>query len=111
MAEADELTRTIARHLEVDHQYSIRVEAWDTERIAGLRSAGRKAGRLLGWKIQTLQLEPDDENRVLVFVVVREWPSQEERERLGERAALLMEQLPAPPCQAERPVSDPGEDA
>jgi hypothetical protein len=91
MAEPDELTRIIAQHLEVDHQYIMRVEAWDTEQIAAVRSAGRKAGRLLGWKIFTYQSEPDDENRVVVIVCVREYPSQEERERLRERGPLLMD--------------------
>jgi hypothetical protein len=44
MPEPDELTLAIARHLEVDWQYVERVEAWDVERIAEIRSAGRKAG-------------------------------------------------------------------
>jgi len=60
----DELTLAIARALEVDWQYAERVEAWDAERIAEVRSAGRKAGRLLGFKIATFQGQPDAENRV-----------------------------------------------
>jgi hypothetical protein len=82
MAEPDELTRIIAQHLEVDHQYVEHVEAWNTEHIATVRSAGRKAGRLLGWKIFTYQSRPDDENRVTVIVCVREGPGQEEDDRL-----------------------------
>ena len=90
MDEAGELTLTIARHLEVDHQYVEFVEVWDTGRIRQVRSAGRKAGRLLGWKIMTHATEPNDEGRVTVVVAVREWPDPEERARLEERAILLM---------------------
>jgi hypothetical protein len=90
MADPDELTLAIARHLEIDVQYVEIVEAWDTERIAAVRSAGRKAGRLLGWKIVTMQTAPNDEDRVVVVVCVREWPSQEVEDRLTERARILM---------------------
>ena len=47
MAEPGELTLVIAQHLAVDSQYVERVEAWDAERITEVRSASRKAGRLL----------------------------------------------------------------
>lgn len=90
MAEPDELTLTIAQHLELDHQYVKRIEAWDAEHIAAARSAGRKAGRLLGWKIITHQTEPDDENRVTVIVVVRSGPSPEDDARLRKRGHLLI---------------------
>jgi len=60
VAEPDELTLTIARHLEVDWQYVRRIEAWDTEQIA---TSGRRAGgrALLGYKIATRQSEPNEE--------------------------------------------------
>jgi hypothetical protein len=90
MAEPDELTLTIAQRLEIDAQYIESVEAWDAERIAQVRSAGRKAGRMLGWKIATQQTEPSDEGRVTVIVVVREWPDEEMRKRLMDRGRLLM---------------------
>jgi hypothetical protein len=90
VAEPDELTLTIARQLEVDYQFTERVEAWNADRIAELRSAGRKAGRLLGLRIMTHQTDPNSEGRVLVIVAVRDWPSEEERERMLERGALLM---------------------
>jgi len=90
MPEPDELTLAIARHLEVDWQYVERVEAWDAERIAEIRSAGRKAGRMLGYKVATHQGRPDDENRVTVIVALREAPSAEEGQRMTERARLLM---------------------
>jgi hypothetical protein len=91
MAEPDELVLAIAQRLEVDWQYRERAEAWNAERIAELRSAGRKAGRLLGYKIVTVQSEPDDENRVTVIVAVREAPNAEEGERMMERARLLLD--------------------
>jgi hypothetical protein len=91
VAEPDELTLTIARHLEVDWQYVRRIEAWDTEQIATVRAAGRRAGRLLGYKIATRQSEPNEENRVVVIVAVREPPSKEDHERMEERSRLLMD--------------------
>ena len=90
MAEPDELTLAIAQRLELDSQYVEHIEAWDTERIAQVRSAGRRAGRLLGWKIQTFQSQPTDEGRLVVGVVVREWPDEDMRVRLEERGRLLM---------------------
>jgi len=91
MPEPDELVLTVARRLEVDWQYVERVEAWDTERIAEVRSAGRKAGRLLGYKIITHQTRPDEENRVKVIVAVREPPSEEDDQRMEERARLIID--------------------
>jgi hypothetical protein len=91
MAAEEELALRIARHLEVDWQYVERVEAWNTERIAEVRSAGRKAGRLLGYKIATVQAERDDEDRVTVVVAVREAPNAEERARMADRSLLLMD--------------------
>lgn len=96
MAESDPLKLTIARYLEVDWQYVERVEAWNTERIADVRSAGRKAARMLGMKIATHQTAPNDENRVVVIVAVREGPSKEDDERMNQRALLLMNNLWSP---------------
>ncbi|MGH3277252.1 MAG: hypothetical protein ACRDNZ_23345 [Streptosporangiaceae bacterium] len=90
VSEPDELTLLIARHLEVDWQYTRRIAARDTEKIALVRTAGRRAGRLLGYKITTRQSTPDKENRVTVTVAVRVPPSQEDHERMQERARLLM---------------------
>ena len=91
MAEPEELVLAIARCLEVDWQYVERAEAWDAERIAEVRSAGRKAGRPLGYKIITAQSDPDHENRVTIIVAVREAPDAEDHERMMERARLLMD--------------------
>jgi hypothetical protein len=90
MADLDELGVEVARRLEVDWQYIERVEAWNTERIAEVRAAGRKAGRHLGYKIVTFQSDPDDEERVTVIVAVREAPTAEDEERMRERSLLLM---------------------
>jgi hypothetical protein len=101
----DELTLEVARALEVDWQYVEGVEAWDAERIAQVRSAGRKAGRLLGFKIATFQSRPNDEDRVAVIVAVREAPNAEDAQRMQERARLLINEqwsklFPAPGEQA-----------
>src|SRR4051794_3117347 len=90
VTQADELTLKVARQLEVDWQYVERVDAGETARIAAVRSAGRKAGRLLGFKIASVQTAPDDENLVTVVVVVREAPGSDEDKRLAERARVLM---------------------
>jgi hypothetical protein len=89
--EADELTLKIARCLEVDWQYVERVEAWNVERVAEVRTAGRAAGRLLGYKIATVQAERDDEDRVTVVVAVREAPNGEDDARMRERSLLLLD--------------------
>jgi hypothetical protein len=89
--EPDELTLSIARHLEVDWQYVRRIPASDPGQIAAVRAAGRRAGRLLGYKIATSQSEPNDSDRVQVVVAVREPPSEEDRERMQERSRLLMD--------------------
>jgi hypothetical protein len=93
VAEPDELTLTIARRLEIDSQYVVHIETWDTERIAEVRSAGRKAGRLLGWKIRTFQTQPTEEGRLVVVVMVNEWPDKEMEERLVKRGRLLMDEF------------------
>jgi hypothetical protein len=91
LAEPDELTLTIARHLEIDGEYFEHVEPWDIDRIAEVRSAGRKAARLLGWKIVTGQSRHlTDKGRVVVMVVIREYPDEETRQRLSERGDLLI---------------------
>jgi hypothetical protein len=90
ISEPDELTLLIARHLEVDWQYVRRIRARDADQIAAVRTAGRRAGRLLGYKITTRQSAPSDEGRVTVIVAVRVPPSQEDNDRMQERARLLM---------------------
>jgi hypothetical protein len=94
MAGPDELTLAIARVLEVDWQYSELVEAWNTDRVAEVRAAGRHTGRLLGYKILTRQSTPRPEDgRIVVAVVVREPPNAADAERMRERAKLLIDNL------------------
>jgi len=90
-AEPDELTLKIARHLEIDHQYVKHVEAWDVEQIAAIRAAGRRAGRLLGWNVMTHQSDPRkrEDGLVVVIVAVRDYPNDEEEQRMTERGDLL----------------------
>ncbi|MEN3610486.1 hypothetical protein AAH979_13135 [Plantactinospora sp. ZYX-F-223] len=94
MSESDELTLKIMRHLEIDWQYIAHAEPRDTERIALVRSAGRKAGRQLGWKIATMQTNPArrEDGRVVVAVTVRETPNAEDDARMSERSRLLIDQ-------------------
>lgn len=105
-SDSDELLLTIARHLELDWQYVEYVEAWDTDRIAEVRATGRKAGRMLGYKIMTRQSDPARrrDGRVVVSVAVREPPNAEEARRMAERAELLMSAMhkrPLPPDDSE----------
>ena len=89
------LVVTISQHLEVDWQYVELVEAWNVERIAQVRSAGRQAARRLGYKIMTYQTDPAarEDERVVVIVSVREAPSPEDKQRMHERALLLLDDL------------------
>jgi hypothetical protein len=101
-AEPDELTLFIAQRLEIDWQYVEHVEAWNADRIAEVRSAGRKAGRLLGFKVVTRQSDPAlrEDNRVVVIVAVTDGPSREDRDRIDERAVLVMDQISRDRAQA-----------
>lgn len=94
MATPDELTLKTARTLEVDWQYYEHLPPEATERIAAIRSAGRKAGRLLGWKVVTHQTDPSEreDGLVVVIVVVREGPCDEDQARMEDRTRLLLEQ-------------------
>jgi hypothetical protein len=94
VAEPDELIMAIMQALEVDGQYVERhIEAWDTERIAEVRSAGRKAARRMNYRIRTFVTEPSDEGRVVVVVFLNEWPDKETEERLMNRGRLLMDEI------------------
>ncbi|MEU6860907.1 hypothetical protein AB0B28_18780 [Glycomyces sp. NPDC046736] len=92
MPDPDELTLQIARSLEVDWQYVEHVDAQNKDRIKEVRSAGRKAGRLLGYKIVTTQSDPSrrEDRRVVVIVAVEEGPKEDE-ERILKRGQALME--------------------
>lgn len=80
----------LATFLEVDHQYYEDVDQRDHDRIALVRAAGRRAARILGWKVRTLVVDLDS-GMVRVFVVIIE-SNAEEHARLSERSRLLLEQ-------------------
>lgn len=87
----EELIQRILPVLEIDHQYVHHVEAWNQDLIAQIRRCGRAAARRLGYSVRTFQSDPDkrDDGRVVVIVVVtRSTPDEEERIR--ERGDLLM---------------------
>lgn len=88
----DELTQTIMRYLEIDRQYITDCLPSEAERIAAIRSAGRKAGRQLGLKIVTHQTDPAQRNdgRVVVLVIANEGSDSEDSQRLAERSQLLL---------------------
>jgi hypothetical protein len=94
MPDPDELVQKIARQLEIDWQYTEHLEAWDVERIAEIRSAGRRAGCLLGYRVVTAQSDQGagDGGRVLVIIAVESRPAEADRERMEERSRLLIEQ-------------------
>lgn len=77
----DVLASQIATRLEIGEQYVEHVSASDHDHIALIRSAGRKAGRLLNWKVRTFQTDPAkrEDGKVVVFVVVEESTPEDER--------------------------------
>lgn len=87
------LIQEILPVLELDHQYMRLVEAWNQELVAQIRRCGREAGRLLGFKIQTLASDPDrrDDRRLVVWVLVID-SNPEDEIRIRERSELLMNQ-------------------
>lgn len=85
------LASQIATILEIGEQYVEHVDVGDTEHIALIRSAGRKAGRLLGWKVRTFQSDPAkrDDHKVVVIVVVEE-STDEDAKRFRTNSDLLI---------------------
>lgn len=90
----EELYGEILRALEIDHQYVTHLEPAEIERIALVRSLGRKAGRQLGWRVRTFQSDPGrrEDRKVVVVVAVVE-SSPEERARIHERSELLIRSM------------------
>lgn len=90
MADADleAIAADFARRLELDGSLVEVVPTGDTWRIKELRSAGRRAGRILGTPIRTFATERED-GHTNVWVASVE-PSPEDDARFRERAALLM---------------------
>jgi hypothetical protein len=77
--------------LDLDHQYTRLVEAWNQDRVAQIRRCGRSAGRRLGYKIRTFATDPQsrEDGHVAVWVVVTS-SNPADDERIRERGDLLM---------------------
>jgi hypothetical protein len=84
----DELAAHIAQILEIDHQFIVRIQPRAAEQIARIRRAGRRAGRILGWKVSTFLRDRDDGDWVVGVIVIESTP--EDMSRLRERGALLV---------------------
>jgi hypothetical protein len=87
------LVQQIQPVLELDHQYTRHVEAWNDELVAQIRRCGRAAGRRLGYKIRTLASDPRDrdDRRIVVWVVVTASNTDDEV-RIHQRGELLIEE-------------------
>jgi site-specific recombinase len=57
--EDEALIQEILPVLEVDHQYTRLVEAWNHDLVAQIRRCGRQAGKRLDYKIRTFATDPD----------------------------------------------------
>ena len=77
--------------LDLDHQHTRLVEAWNHELVAQIRRCGRQAGKRLGYKIRTLTSDPEqrDDGRLMVWVVVID-STPEDEDRIRERSELLI---------------------
>ena len=91
---ADEaLIQKILPVLDLDHQYTRLVEAWNHELVAQIRRCGRAAGKRLGYQIRTLTSDPQrrDDRRIAVWVVVIN-SNLDDEDRIRERSELLISQ-------------------
>jgi hypothetical protein len=79
--------------LDLDSQWTSHVEGWDQEEIKRIRSCGRKAGKRLGRPVRTFATDPEKrkDGQSIIWVVTE--PSEEDRERLEERARVLMDEI------------------
>ena len=79
--------------LEVDHQYTRLVEAWNHQLVAQIRRCCRAAGKRLGDLIRTLASDPDrrEDRRIAVWVLVTD-SNPDDEDRIRERSELLISQ-------------------
>ena len=91
--EDEALIQQILPVLELDHQYTRLVEAWNHDLVAQIRRCGRAAGRRLGYKIRTFASDPDrrDDGRLVVWVIVIN-SNPDDEHRIRERSELLISQ-------------------
>lgn len=89
--EDEALVQEMLPVLDVDHQYTRLIEAWNHELVAQIRRCGRQGGKRLGYKIRTLTSDPEqrDDGRVVVWVVVID-PTPDDEDRIRERSELLI---------------------
>lgn len=82
------LLNTIEADLRASGQYAASCATEDAVRIDQVRSAGRRVGRILGWKVRTVVSAPTVGGTVNVYVVVtKSTPLHEELMRVrGEKA-------------------------
>ena len=95
----DELVATIKEALRTEGFYVAEFDARAEDEIKLLRSAGRRAGRDLGWKIRTLAHGPHHDRQTLdVHVVVDE----DVPELAAKRRAQMREAINAIPYDPPR---------
>ena len=89
--EDEALVQEIVPVLELDHQYTRLVEAWNHDLVAQIRRCGRQAGKRLGYKIRTVASDPErrDAARLVVWVVVID-STPDDEDRIRERSELLI---------------------
>jgi hypothetical protein len=85
------LVQEIMPVLELDHQYTRLVEAWNHDLVAQIRRCGRQAGKRLGYKIRTVASDPErrDDARLVVWVVVID-STPDDEDRIRGRGELLI---------------------
>jgi hypothetical protein len=87
------LIQQILPVLELDHQYTRLVEAWNHQLVAQIRRCGRQARKRLGYKIRTFASDPDrrQDRRIAVWVLVIS-SNPDDEDRIRERSELLTSQ-------------------
>jgi hypothetical protein len=85
------LIQQILPVLDLDHQYTRLVEAWNQDLVAQIRRCGRAAGKRLGVNIRTFATDPQDRDdaRIVVWVVVTA-SNPDDEQRIRERGELLI---------------------
>ena len=85
------LTQQILPVLELDHQYTRQVEAWNHDLVAQIRRCGRAAGKRLGYKIRIFASDPQrrEDRRLVVWVLVTD-SNPDDEDRVRERSDLLI---------------------
>lgn len=66
----DELVTTITEALRAEGFYVIEMDARAEDEIRIVRSAGRRAGRILGWKVRTVKHGPHGDSDLLDLHVI-----------------------------------------